>query len=136
MSSMNRVTFLGHLGADPEVRFTPGGQAVCNFRMAATEKWTDKSGQKQEKTEWARIVVWGKLAELCGEYLSKGRQALVEGRMETREWTDKEGRKNYTTEVIAKDVVFIGGGKSDGSQRSSTQLPPADNYGPDDSIPF
>jgi single-strand DNA-binding protein len=106
---VNKVILIGNLGADPEVRFTPGGQAVANFRIATSENWTDKNGQKQERTEWHRIVVWGKLAELCGEYLKKGRQCYVEGRLQTREWTDKENRKNYTTEVVANSVVFLGG---------------------------
>jgi single-strand DNA-binding protein len=105
---VNKAILIGNLGADPEVRFTPGGQAVANFRIATSESWTDKSGQKQERTEWHRIVVWGKLAELCGEYLAKGRQCFVEGRLQTREWTDKENRKNYTTEIIANNVVFLG----------------------------
>src|ERR1043165_2960809 len=105
---VNKVILIGNLGADPEMRFTPSGQAVANFRIATTENWTDKNGQKQERTEWHRIVVWGKLAELCGEYLNKGRQCYVEGRLQTREWTDKEGKKNYTTEVVANNVVFLG----------------------------
>src|SRR5215813_6431207 len=106
---VNKVILVGNLGADPEVRFTPSGQAVANFRIATSESWTDKSGQKQDRTEWHRIVVWGKLGELCGEYLAKGRQCYVEGRLQTREWTDKEGKKNYTTEVVASNVVFLGG---------------------------
>jgi single-strand DNA-binding protein len=106
---VNKVILIGNLGADPEVRFTPGGQAVANFRIATSDTWTDKNGQKQERTEWHRIVVWGKLAELCGEYLKKGRQCYVEGRLQTREWTDKENRKNYTTEVVANAVTFLGG---------------------------
>lgn len=105
---VNKAILIGNLGADPEVRFTPGGQAVANFRIATSESWTDKGGQKQERTEWHRIVVWGKLAELCGEYLAKGRQCFVEGRLQTREWTDKENRKNYTTEIVANNVVFLG----------------------------
>lgn len=108
---INKVILIGNLGADPEVRFTPSGQAVANFRIATSESWNDKtSGQKQERTEWHRIVVWGKLAELCGEYLKKGRQCYVEGRLQTREWTDKEGKKNWTTEVVANTVQFLGGG--------------------------
>ena len=106
---VNKVILIGNLGADPEVRFTPSGQAVANFRIATSESWTDKSGQKQERTEWHRIVVWGKLGELCGEYLAKGRQCYVEGRLQTREWTDKENKKNYTTEVVATSVTFLGG---------------------------
>ncbi|MDX2009958.1 MAG: single-stranded DNA-binding protein [Myxococcaceae bacterium] len=107
---VNKVILIGNLGKDPEVRFTPSGAAVANFNIATNESWTDKSGQKQERTEWHRIVVWGKLAELCGEYLKKGRQCYVEGRLQTREWTDKEGKKNYTTEVVAQTVQFLGGG--------------------------
>lgn len=106
---VNKVILIGNLGNAPEMRFTGGGQAVANFRIATNESWTDKSGQKQERTEWHRIVVWGKLAELCGEYLAKGRQVFVEGRLQTREWTDKEGKKNYTTEVVAQNVQFLGG---------------------------
>lgn len=106
---VNKAIILGRLGRDPEVRFTGGGQAVCNFGVATDEEWTDKSGEKQKHTEWHKVVVWGKLAELCGEYLKKGRQCYVEGRLQTREWTDKEGRKNYTTEVVASAVTFIGG---------------------------
>ena len=112
---INKVILIGNLGKDPEVRFTPGGQAVANFNIATSESWTDKnSGQKQERTEWHRIVVWGKLAELCGEYLKKGRQCYVEGRLQTREWTDKEGQKKYTTEIVANTVQFLGGGGGGG----------------------
>ncbi|MGE3611634.1 MAG: single-stranded DNA-binding protein [Bacteriovoracaceae bacterium] len=107
--SVNKVILLGRLGQDPELKYTPGGSPVCNFSMATTEAWTDKSGQKQEKTEWHRIVVWGKLAELCNQYLGKGRQAFVEGRLQTRAWDDKDGNKRYTTEILANTVQFIGG---------------------------
>ena len=149
---VNKVILIGNLGAAPEVRFTPSGQAVANFRIATSESWTDKgSGQKQERTEWHRIVVWGKLAELCGEYLAKGRQCYVEGRMQTREWTDKEGKKNYTTEVVAQNVVFLGGraegaGAGAGGRRGDDFGPPPpgmDEAGPgappqgtEDDIPF
>lgn len=151
---VNKVILIGNLGADPEVRFTPSGQAVANFRIATSESWTDKtSGQKQERTEWHRIVVWGKLGELCGEYLAKGRQCYVEGRLQTREWTDKENRKNYTTEVVATAVQFLGSrdgagaGAGRGRPRSDDygQPPPGmeDGMGPppgmggtDDDIPF
>jgi single-strand DNA-binding protein len=91
------------------VRYAANGTAVANFRMATNESWTDKAGQKQERTEWHRIVAWGKLGELCGEYLQKGRQAYVEGKLQTREWTDKENRKQYTTEIVAHHVTFLGG---------------------------
>ncbi|MFZ5468696.1 MAG: single-stranded DNA-binding protein [Myxococcota bacterium] len=123
---VNKAILIGNLGADPEVRFTPSGQAVANFRIATSESWNDKSGQKQERTEWHRIVVWGKLAELCGEYLKKGRQCYVEGRLQTREWTDKEGKKNYTTEVVANQVVFLGG--RDGAARGGGRGP--EDFGP------
>lgn len=105
--SVNKVQLLGRLGQDPELKYTPGGPAVCNFTLATSESWTDKSGKKQEKTEWHRVVVWGKLAELCNMYLSKGRQAYVEGRLKTRGWDDKQGNKRYTTEINAKEVQFL-----------------------------
>lgn len=105
--SLNKVMLIGRLGQDPELKYTPSGSAVCNFSMATSESWTDKSGQKQEKTEWHRIVVWGKLAELCNQYLGKGRQAFVEGKLQTRSWDDKEGVKKYTTEVMANTVQFL-----------------------------
>jgi single-strand DNA-binding protein len=107
--SVNKVILIGRLGQNPEVRYTQGGAAVANFSLATNESWTDKSGQKQERTEWHRVVVWGKLAELCAQYLTKGRQAFVEGRMQTREWKDKEGQTKYTTEVQAQTVQFLGG---------------------------
>ena len=107
--SVNKVIILGRLGQDPELKYTPGGMAVCNFTLATSESWADKSGQKQERTEWHRVVVWGKLAELCNQYLSKGRQAFVEGSLQTRSWDDKSGQKRYTTEINAKTVQFIGG---------------------------
>lgn len=126
---VNKAILIGNLGADPEVRFTPGGQAVANFRIATSESWTDKNGQKQERVEWHRIVVWGKLAELCGEYLKKGRQCYVEGRLQTREWTDKEGKKNYTTEVVANQVVFLGG-RGEAGAGSGRGRGGGDDFGP------
>ena len=141
---VNKVILIGNLGKDPEVRFTPSGAAVSNFNIATNESWTDKSGQKQERTEWHRIVVWGKLAELCGEYLKKGRQCYVEGRLQTREWTDKEGTKNYTTEVVAQTVQFLGGGAGGGAGRAEGGGagrsdfgggPPDDMGGPPPSVP-
>lgn len=116
MASLNKVLLMGNLGADPEIRFTPGGSAVANFRIATTEVWNDKqSGERKEKTEWHRIVVWGKQAEHCGEYLKKGRAVFVEGRLETREWQDKDGNKRWTTEVKADRVTFIGSGRGEGA---------------------
>jgi len=127
---VNKVILVGNLGADPEVRFTPSGQAVANFRIATSENWTDKAGQKQERTEWHRIVVWGKLGELCGEYLAKGRQCFVEGRLQTREWTDKENKKNYTTEVVASNVVFLGGPRGEaGAGNGRARARTGDEYG-------
>lgn len=113
--SVNKVILVGRLGQAPEVRYTPSGAAVANFSIATNESWTDKSGQKQERTEWHRIVVWGKLAELCKQYLTKGRQAYIEGRMQTRQWQDKDGQTKYTTEVMAQTVQFLGGGAQTGA---------------------
>ena len=107
--SVNKVILLGRLGQDPELKYTPSGAAVCNFSLATSESWVDKGGQKQERTEWHRVVVWNKLAELCNQYLSKGRQAYVEGRLQTRSWDDQNGQKRYTTEINAATVQFIGG---------------------------
>lgn len=129
--SVNKVILLGRLGQDPELKYTPSGTAVCNFSMATSENWNDKSGQKQERTEWHRIVVWGKLAELCNQYLSKGRQAYVEGRLQTRSWDDKTGGKRYTTEVNASTVQFIGGRES-ASSSNNYDSAPSQNDGPDD----
>lgn len=108
MASLNKVFLIGNLGADPEVRFTANNTAVANFRIATTEVWNDKSGERQERTEWHRIVVWGKQAEHCGEYLKKGRSVHCEGRIQTREWEDREGQKRYTTEIVADRVTFLG----------------------------
>ncbi len=120
--SVNKVILLGRLGQDPELKYTPGGSAVCNFSLATTESWTDKSGQKQEKTEWHRIVVWGKLAELCNQYLAKGRQAFLEGRLQTRDWTDKDGNKRYTTEILASTVQFIGGPSANANANANANV--------------
>lgn len=140
MASVNRVFLLGNLGADPEVRFTSGGRAVANFRIATTDVWTDKnSGQRNERTEWHRIVVWGKQAENCGEFLKKGRSVHIEGRLQTRDWTDNDGNKRYTTEIVADRVTFVGGrgeGGGGGYRPSSgagdSEPPPLS----DDDIPF
>jgi single-strand DNA-binding protein len=109
MAGVNKVIIVGRLGKDPEVRYTPNGQAVANFTVATSENWTDKtSGQKQEKTEWHRIVVWGRLAELSRDYLKKGRQVYVDGRLQTRSWDDKDGVKKYITEIVANSIQFLG----------------------------
>lgn len=115
MGSMNRVILVGNLGADIELRYTPGGTAVGNVRLATTETWNDKnSGERREQTEWHRVVLWGKQAETLQEYLKKGRQICVEGRLQTRSWEDRDGNKRYTTEVRSDRVVLLGGRREDG----------------------
>ena len=105
--SFNKAIIMGRLGKDPELKHTPNGNPVCNFSMATSESWKDKSGQKQEKTNWHNIVIWGMLAERCAEYLKKGSQCLVEGQIETRSWEDKDGNKKYMTEINGKSVQFL-----------------------------
>ena len=147
MASVNKVILLGNLGKDPEVRNTSGGKSVATLRLATTDTWTDASGQRQEKTEWHTVVVWGRAAENCGKYLAKGRSVYVEGRLETRKWQDKEGKDRYTTEIIANDMQMLGGragagGGSGGSyeprERSSAAEPVAASAVPelDDDVPF
>ena len=110
MASLNKVQIIGNLGRDPEVRYTPNGNAVCNVSVATTRQWKNKeSGDKQEETEWHRVVFYDRLAEIAGEYLKKGRSVYVEGRLKTRKWTDKEGKEQYTTEVIATEMQMLGG---------------------------
>lgn len=144
MSGVNKVILIGNLGANPELRYTQGQQAVANLRLATTEKWTDKSGQKQEATEWHRVVVWGKQAEICGQYLTKGRQVYIEGSIRTRQWQDQQGQKRYTTEIVARNVQMLGGraGERPAGDTEAT-VPPdeatiRDDFGggPDDDIPF
>lgn len=108
MSSVNKATILGRLGADPELKYTPTGQPVCELRVATSESYADKAGAKQERTEWHRVVAWGKTAENCAKFLQKGRQAYIEGKLQTRQWDDKDGKKHYTTEIVAQNVVFVG----------------------------
>lgn len=151
---VNKVILVGYLGADPDMRYTPSGQGVCELRLATSESWNDKNGQRQERTEWHRIVVWGKRAEICSKYLAKGRQVYVEGRIQTRTYDDKEGNKRYITEIIANDVQFLGGGGKEGGAargRAEEGSPPPSEAdfggyggggggggggGPDDDIPF
>ena len=114
--SVNKVILLGNLGRDPEVRTFQNGGKVCNLRIATSETWKDKNtGEKREKTEWHRIVAFRRLGEICGEYLSKGRQVYIEGRIQTRDWEDKDGIKRYTTEIVAHTVQFLGGPRSESS---------------------
>ena len=140
MASVNKVILIGNLGRDPELRYTKSGQAVANFSIATNDRWTDKQGQQQERTEWHRIVTWGKTAELCAQYLSKGRSAYIEGALQTREYEDKEGIKRYTTEVVAQRVQFLGGrGEGQGAGTGADQPEPASGgagSAPPDDIPF
>ena len=150
MAGINKVILIGRLGRDPEIRYTPDGRAIANFSIATSEEWRDKdSGEKKERTEWHRIVVFGKMGELCGQYLSKGRQVYLEGRLQTRSW-EKDGVTRYTTEIVANDVQFLGsrndqessrpatgGGGGGGSRGGGGDFPgPAYPDGQDDDIPF
>lgn len=148
---INKVILVGNLGKDPEVRYAPNGGAVANITIATSESWKDKtSGEKQERTEWHRVVFFGKLAEIAGEYLKKGAQIYVEGRLQTRKWQDKEGKDRYTTEIVANDMQMLGSrgsagesynqdvGESSGHERKGMPEPsrsaPAEDF--DDDIPF
>ena len=128
MASVNKVILIGKLGRDPEMRHTPSGAAVCTLNLATTETWND-NGNKQERTEWHRVIVWGKQAENCAKYLAKGRAAFIEGRLQTRSWDDKDGQKRYATEIVAQTVQFLGGAtgatRDDGSQLSNFTPPPS-----------
>jgi single-strand DNA-binding protein len=138
--SVNKVILVGNLGRDPEVRATPSGQSVCNFSLATTERFTDRGGQLRDQTEWHNVVVWGKQADLCGQYLKKGRQVYVEGRLTNRQYEAKDGTgKRYRTEVVAQRVQFLGGRPSAGFDDSVPDFnagpdapPPVD----DEDIPF
>lgn len=146
--SVNKVILLGNLGQDPELRNTAGGQSVANFSLATNERWKDKDGEKQERTEWHRVVLWGKVAEIAGEYLSKGDTVYVEGKLQTRKWTDKEGNDRYSTEVVGQTLQFVttkgkGGGDDREQERpaartskpaASKPLPKDEDF--DDDIPF
>jgi single-strand DNA-binding protein len=114
MAGVNKVIIVGNVGRDPEVRYTQSGRAVASFSVATSERFQDKEGQPQERTEWHRVVAWGRLAEICGEYLRKGKQVYVEGRLQTRDWEDKDGHKRYTTEVIANVMQMLGRRGEDG----------------------
>ena len=140
--AVNIAIVAGNLGRDPEVRFTQNGRAVATLSVATSEVWTDQEGNRQERTEWHRVVVFGKSAEACGQYLAKGRQVCVQGRIQTRKWTDQNGQDRYTTEIVAQRVDFLGGGggarasqesqdQGFGEPSSSFQSPPID-----DDIPF
>jgi single-strand DNA-binding protein len=149
MGSVNKVILVGNLGRDAELRYTPGGAAVATINMATTEVWNDKGGQRQEKTEWHRVVLWGKTAESLNEYLTKGKQIYVEGRLQTRQWDDKDGNKRYTTEIRGDRVVLLGGagggGRGAGAGSSADRGEGGGSHAPgpepsepltDDDIPF
>lgn len=135
--SVNKVIIIGNVGKDPETRYMSEGTAVTNFSVATTETWKDKqTGEKKESTEWHRVTAWRRLGEICGQYLSKGSQVYVEGKLQTRSW-EKDGVKRYTTEIVASTVQFLGGGKGgDRQQQGGYPEPPVQNGGEDDQIPF
>jgi len=116
MGSVNKVILVGNLGRDAELRYTPGGAAVATLNLATTEVWNDRNNQRQEKTEWHRVVLWGKQAESLQEYLTKGKQIYIEGRLQTRQWDDKDGNKRYTTEIKADRITLLGGGSGAGGR--------------------
>ncbi len=143
MGSLNKVMIIGRLGADPELKSIPSGQTVATFSLATDERWTNRDGERQERTEWHRVVVWGKLAGICGEYLAKGRQVYIEGRIQTRNWEDKDGNKRYMTEIVATDMQMLGSrgeagppqaGSSSGEDSGGPLSPPPGPEG--DDIPF
>lgn len=128
MASVNKVILIGNLGADPETRYLPSGDAVTNIRIATTEKWRDKGGEQQEHTEWHRIAFFGKLAEIAGEYLKKGSPVYVEGRIRTRKWQDKEGQERYSTEIVADRMQLLGG-RGGGGVEAAPREPATANAG-------
>ena len=136
MGSVNKVILVGNLGRDAELRYTPGGAAVATLNLATTEVWNDKGGQRQEKTEWHRIVLWGKQAESLQEYLTKGKQIYVEGRLQTRQWDDKDGNKRYTTEIKADRITLLGGGGGGGRGASMDRSGAAMSHGGGDEPPM
>lgn len=142
MGSVNKVILVGNLGRDPEMRYTQSGAAVANFSIATNEVRNNREGQREERTEWHRVVAFGKLADICGQYLRKGKQVYIEGRLQTREWQDREGNKRYTTEIVASTMTMLG--RADGAAGESFAPPvrgdgPSRNESgppPDDDIPF
>jgi len=150
---LNKAILIGNLGADPETRYMQDGTCVCNIRLATTERFKDRNGERQERTEWHRVVLWGKLGEIANQYLHKGSQVYIEGRIETRKWQDRDGNDRYSTDIRAREMKMLGG-KGEGAPRASTNTPaekpaqsapaddpfadsPAFNNAPvDDDIPF
>jgi len=138
MASVNKVILVGNLGAEPELRYTPGGKAVATFSLATHEQWTGKEGEKEERTEWHKIVAWARLGEICGEYLHKGSQVYIEGRLQTRNWEDRDGNKRYTTEIVAQTMQMLGSPSKAGTAKSPEERYPSEEPVsiPDDDIPF
>lgn len=142
MSGVNKVILVGRLGTDPEVKTISSGNTVARLSLATSENWKDREGQRQERTEWHRIVLWGKQAELAGKYLVKGRQVYIEGRLQTRSWEDQQGQKKYTTEIVANVIQFLGGGNQSEAGRGSLDDMGSQDFGPepkfdaDEEIPF
>jgi single-strand DNA-binding protein len=139
MASVNKAILIGNLGKDPEIRYTPSGQAVASFSIATTRKWKDKEGQSQEQTDWHNIVVWGRMAETAKEYLAKGRSVYIEGRIQNRSYEDKEGNKRYISEVVATTMQFLGGRPDQAGGSQASQAPPPDqppDINEDDDLPF
>ena len=135
MAGINKVILIGNLGKDPELRYTPGGQPVASFSLATTERWSDKNGQRQDRTEWHNIVVWGKLAELANQYLKKGRSAYIEGRITNRSWDDRDGNKKYRTEIVANQIQFLGGPAAGGDAQPVAESAPVADAQFDQSAP-
>ncbi len=131
MAGVNKVIIVGRLGKDPEVKTIGNGGTVATITVATSENWVDKEGAKQERTEWHRVVAWGKLAEICGKHLSKGRQVYVEGRLQTRSWEDQQGQKKYSTEIVASTVQFLGS-PNERSENTSAARGSNDNFAPQD----
>ena len=129
MASVNKVILIGNLGRDPEVRYMPDGAAIANISVATTDVWKDKGGEKQERTEWHRIAFFGKLAEVAGEYLKKGSQVYVEGRLQTRKWQDKDGQDRYTTEIVAERMQMLGSRAGQGGNDASDRATPSSPSG-------
>ena len=129
MASVNKAILIGNLGKDPEVRYMPSGEAIANITLATTDTWKDKSGEKQERTEWHRVSFFGRQAEVVGEYLKKGSQIYVEGRIQTRKWQDKEGQDRYTTEIVADRMQMLGGKSSGGGSFEVVENRPAASSG-------
>jgi single-strand DNA-binding protein len=126
---LNKVMLIGNLGADPETRFTQDGTCVCNLRLATTEKFKSRAGEQQERTEWHRVVLWGRLGEIANQYLKKGARVYIEGKIETRKWQDRDGNDKYTTEIRANEMKMLGGGARSGGGESSGSSFPAHGGG-------